>query len=112
MCLVRHADSASIDGASGLKRFWLIEWPLLAPATTVAVTLTLIGSSKSFELPFILTNGGPNDATTLTSLLIFGNAFDKQLFGYAAAIAVVATILVVVISSLVSSVLRRREAAL
>ena len=105
-------DSASIDGASGLKRFWLIEWPLLAPATTVAVTLTLIGSSKSFELPFILTNGGPNDATTLTSLLIFDNAFDKQLFGYAAAIAVVATILVVVISSLVSSALRRREAAL
>lgn len=105
-------DSAAIDGASGLKRFWWIEWPLLASATTVAVTLTLIGSSKSFELPFILTNGGPSGATTLSSNLIFGNAFAKQLFGYAAAIAVVASILVVVISSLVSSALRRREAAL
>jgi raffinose/stachyose/melibiose transport system permease protein len=105
-------DSASIDGASGLKRFWYIEWPLLAPATTVAVTLTLLGSSKTFDLPFILTNGGPGDSTKLSSLVIFQNAFAQERFGYGAAIAVVTTLLVIVISSLVSGALRRREAML
>jgi raffinose/stachyose/melibiose transport system permease protein len=105
-------DSAEIDGASGLKRFWYVEWPLLAPATTVAVTLSLLGSSKAFDLPFILTNGGPGDATRLTSLAIFQNAFAAQRFGYGAAIAVVTTLLVIAISSVVSSALRRREAVL
>lgn len=102
-------DSAAIDGATGWVRFWRIEWPLLAPATTVAVTLTLLGSSKSFELPYVLTKGGPGDASTLSSLTVFQNAFSGQRFGYANAIALVTLVGVVIVSQFVSSALRRRE---
>ncbi len=102
-------DSAAIDGATGWVRFWRVEWPLLAPATTVAVTLTLLGSSKTFELPFVLTRGGPGDATMLSSLTVFQNAFAGERFGYATAIALVTLVGVVIISNVVSSALRRRE---
>ena len=102
-------DSAAIDGATGWVRFWKVEWPLLAPATTVAVTLTLLGSSKTFELPFVLTRGGPADATTLNSLVIYQNAFSGQRFGYAAAIATLTMLAVIGVSSVVSGLLRRRE---
>lgn len=105
-------DGAAIDGAAGWRRFWYIDWPMLAPATTVNLTFTLIGSAKVFELPFVLTKGGPGDATQVPGLLIYQNAFSGQRFGYAAALAVVMAALVIVAAGLQSSWLRRREARL
>lgn len=105
-------DSAQIDGATGWRRFWHLDWPMLAPATTVNVTFTLIGSSKVFELPFVLTKGGPGDATQVPGLLIYQNAFSGQRFGYAAALAVVMAVLVIVAASAQSTWLRHREARL
>lgn len=46
-------------GARGWKRFRTIDWPLLAPSLTVNVTLSTIGSLRVFDLPFIMTDGGP-----------------------------------------------------
>lgn len=103
-------DAARVDGAGGLRRFTAVEWPLLAPALTVNVTLSLIGSLKVFELPLVMTNGGPAGSTTTLSMLIFTKIFGGQgSFAYGAAIAVVLLVVVVAIAGTTQALLRRRE---
>jgi ABC-type sugar transport system permease subunit len=105
-------DASKIDGATPWQRFWYVEWPLLAPATTISVTITLIGSLRVFDLPFLLTRGGPGDATEVLGIAIYRAAFSQQEFGYATALAVALTVLVVVVSAVQALYLRRREANL
>jgi raffinose/stachyose/melibiose transport system permease protein len=102
-------EAASLDGASGWQRFHSVEWPLLAPALTVNVTLSLIGSLKVFEFPLVLTNGGPADATDTLTLLVYRNVFGGGKFAYGVALSVVLLVTVVVLSSATSSLLRLRE---
>lgn len=102
-------EAAALDGASGWRRFRSIEWPLLAPALTVNVTLSLIGSLKVFEFPLVLTNGGPAGATDTLTLLVYRNIFGGGKFAYGVAIAVLLLVTVVVLSSATNSLLRLRE---
>ncbi|MEZ0142914.1 sugar ABC transporter permease [Microbacterium sp. NRRL B-14842] len=103
-------DAAAVDGATGWRRFRAIEWPLLAPSLTVNVTLSLIGTLKVFEYPFILTDGGPAGATTTMSILIYRKIFGGAgEFAYGIAIAVLLLAVVVVLSSVTTTLLRRRE---
>jgi len=103
-------DASSMDGAAGWRRFVSVEWPLLAPATTVAVTLSLIGSLKVFELPFVMTNGGPAGSTTTLTMLIFAKIFGGQgSFAYGATIAVLLLVVVVLFAGVTQTLLRRRE---
>ena len=102
-------EAASLDGATGWRRFVSIEWPLLAPALTVNVTLSLIGSLKVFEFPLVLTNGGPAGSTDTLTLLVYRNVFGGGKFAYGVALSVVLLVTVVVLSSATSSLLRLRE---
>ena len=103
-------DASSVDGAAGWRKFVSIEWPLLAPATTVTVTLSLLGSLKVFELPFVMTNGGPAGSTTTLTMLIFQKIFGGQgSFAYGATIAVLLLVVVVLFAGATQSLLRRRE---
>ena len=103
-------DASNVDGAAGWRRFVSIEWPLLAPATTVGVTLSLIGSLKVFELPFVMTNGGPAGSTTTLTMVIFAKIFGGQgSFAYGAAISVLLLVVVVVFAGVTQALLRRRE---
>ena len=103
-------DASSVDGAAGWRKFVSIEWPLLAPATTVSVTLSLLGSLKVFELPFVMTNGGPAGSTTTLTMLIFQKIFGGQgSFAYGATIAVLLLVVVVLFAGATQSILRRRE---
>jgi len=103
-------DAAEVDGASGLRRFVSIEWPLLAPALTVNVTLALIGSLKVFDLPLVMTNGGPAGSTETLSMLIYTMLFRSGgSFAYGATIAVMLLVVVVVIAGLIQNFLRLRE---
>jgi raffinose/stachyose/melibiose transport system permease protein len=103
-------DASSVDGAAGWRKFSAVEWPLLAPALTVSVTLSLIGSLKVFELPLVMTNGGPAGSTTTMSMLIFTKLFGGQgSFAYGATIAVLLLVVVVLFAGITQSLLRRRE---
>ena len=103
-------DASSVDGAAGWRKFVSVEWPLLAPATTVSVTLSLLGSLKVFELPFVMTNGGPAGSTTTLTMLIFQKIFGGQgSFAYGATIAVLLLVVVVLFAGATQSLLRRRE---
>jgi raffinose/stachyose/melibiose transport system permease protein len=105
-------DAARIDGANRWQRFRRVEWPMLAPALTVNVTLSLIGSLGVFDYPLVLTGGGPVDSTTTLALLIYRDLFRNSDFAMGAATAVLLLVLVVVVSTAASVLLRRRERAL
>ena len=90
-------EAADLDGASGRKRFRLITWPLLAPSTTVAVTISLAGNLKLFDQVFLLTGGGPAGATDTAATLIYRTAFGNSNYGYSVTQSVILTLLTVVI---------------
>jgi ABC-type sugar transport system permease subunit len=61
---------------------------------TVSLFIGLTGAIKVFDLPFILTNGGPVNATTTIAMVIYKAAFDYQRFGYSSAVAVLFTLFI------------------
>ncbi|RII95442.1 sugar ABC transporter permease [Clavibacter michiganensis] len=103
-------DAAQVDGASSWRQFTAVEWPLLAPALTVNVTLALIGCLKVFELPFVMTNGGPAGTTRTLSIIIFEKIFGGEgNFAYGVAVSLLLLVVVVVLAASTQSLLRRRE---
>ncbi|MBR7825123.1 sugar ABC transporter permease [Actinospica sp. MGRD01-02] len=104
-------EAASLDGATGWRRFKYIDWRLLAPSLTVNVTLSTIGSLRVFDLPFVMTNGGPGNSTQTLSYVIYTDSFQNFQFAYGTSIAVVLLVITIIASILVTTVLRRREVA-
>ncbi|MFD0855184.1 carbohydrate ABC transporter permease, partial [Actinomadura adrarensis] len=102
-------EAAAVDGATGWRRFRHVDLPLLAPAMTINLMLSIIGGLKLFDQVWVMTAGGPGTATETLSTLIYKNAFQFNEFGYSVAPAIVLTVFVAVISSGQYRVLRRRE---
>ena len=82
-------EAAEVDGASAWARFRRVIWPMLRPMTLFIVVTSMIGYLQAFVHVFVLTDGGPGDATSLISFLIYQQAFVKYDFGYASAAAFV-----------------------
>ncbi|MEN6479035.1 MAG: sugar ABC transporter permease [Anaerolineales bacterium] len=80
-------EAATIDGANAWARFWKITIPMCTPQMLFVLLTDLIGTFQSFTLPWLLTEGGPNNATELYSLYLFRNAFVFFKMGYASALA-------------------------
>ncbi|GAA4491245.1 sugar ABC transporter permease [Actinoallomurus oryzae] len=104
-------EAAAVDGAGAWQRFRRIVLPLLAPATTINLMLSIIGGLKLFDQVWVMTAGGPGNATETLSTLIYKNAFQFNEYGYSVAIAIVLTIFVAIISSGQYGLLRRQERA-
>lgn len=104
-------EAAAIDGAGPVRRFWSVIRPLLAPALTVNLMLSIIGGIKLFDQVYALTGGGPGHATDTISTLIYKDAFTLGEFGYSIALAVVLTVVVAVVSSGQYVFLSRNERA-
>jgi raffinose/stachyose/melibiose transport system permease protein len=102
-------EAAAIDGAGPVRRFWSVTRPLLAPAFTINLMLSIIGGIKLFDQVWALTGGGPGHATDTLSTLIYKDAFTLGEFGYSIALAVVLTLIVAVVSTGQYAVLARQE---
>ena len=102
-------EATAIDGAGPVRRFWSVTRPLLAPAFTINLMLSIIGGIKLFDQVWALTGGGPGHATDTLSTLIYKDAFTLGEFGYSIALAVVLTIIVAVVSTGQYAVLARQE---
>ncbi len=102
-------EAAKLEGVTSWQCFRHVELPLLAPSITVSVILTTIGTLKTFELPFILTKGGPDGATRVLSIEIIDNLFAQYKFGFASALAIIMLILVLAVAFVQNRVLRSRE---
>lgn len=81
-------EAAKIDGASSIATAFRITIPLIAPMIKICVTFAVIGSLRSFDLIYILTNGGPVHATEVPSTIMFNTIFHKYMYGYGSAISV------------------------
>ncbi|WP_281882654.1 carbohydrate ABC transporter permease [Agromyces rhizosphaerae] len=104
-------EAARIDGASSWQRFRFMELPLLSRSFTINIILSTIGTLKTFELPFIMTRGGPDGATQTLSLEIIYQLFRNFDFGFASALSAVMLVVIVVIAMLQNWYLRKREDA-
>jgi raffinose/stachyose/melibiose transport system permease protein len=102
-------EAAELDGARGWRRFWRIDWRLLAPALTVNLTLSTINLLRAFDLPLVMTHGGPNDATQMFSFVIYEDSFQAFNFGYGTAVAVLLLVITIAVSVVMTTLLRRRE---
>ncbi len=84
-----YYDAASIDGADAWATFWYVTWPLLRPTSFFVLLVTLISAvgGQGFDLIFVMTRGGPAEATSLGIFYIYQQAFQFGHYGYAAAMA-------------------------
>ncbi|MEU4223611.1 sugar ABC transporter permease [Nonomuraea sp. NPDC026600] len=88
-------EAAKIDGADAWRRFWRITLPLLAPTTLFVSVMAVISGLQAFGQAYIITNGGPGDATDLSVFHIFNIAFRTRDFGYSAAQSVLLLVVIV-----------------
>jgi multiple sugar transport system permease protein len=82
-------EAASLDGAGRWARFRHVTWPLISPVTFFLLVVNVIGSFQVFTPTYILTRGGPNNATLTLPLYIYLNAFAWGRLGYASTLAIV-----------------------
>ena len=87
-------EAATIDGATGLRKFLLVDVPLVMSQMKLLVMLTIIGGIQAFEGVYILTNGQPGFESMVPGLWMYQNAFLFQRMGYACAIGVILFLLI------------------
>ncbi|GEK88931.1 carbohydrate ABC transporter permease [Alkalibacterium putridalgicola] len=102
-------EAGKIDGANKWQAFWLIKFPMLAPAFTVSLFLTLANAFKIYDLNLALTNGAPFGSTEMIAMNIYNTAFFQYQQGYAQSKAVVFFLIVAVISLTQVFITRRKE---
>jgi multiple sugar transport system permease protein len=93
-------EAAAVDGATAVQRFWSITFPLLGPVLFVLGLVGTLMSFNVFDVIWLLTGGGPSDATTTLPVLIYVTAFTKYRLSQAAAISVVSGLLLLVFALL------------
>lgn len=104
-------EAASIDGAGAVRRFFSVTLPHLAPAVTINSVLTLIAGLRVFDQVYVMTGGGPANGTQTISTLLVQEAFKFMHYGYAAALAVVLSVMIAALSVVQLVILRRQRAA-
>ncbi|MFF2118523.1 carbohydrate ABC transporter permease [Kitasatospora sp. NPDC058184] len=92
-------EAAMVDGAGPIRRFTSITVPALRPVLLFTVVLSTIGTLQLFDEPYVLTGGGPDNATLTVSMYLYQNGFRYFDFGYASAIAYALTLLVSVLGA-------------
>jgi raffinose/stachyose/melibiose transport system permease protein len=105
-------EAAKIDGAGGFRRLISITIPMVMPAFTVGLFLSLSNAFKLFDQNLALTNGGPYGSTELLALNIYKTAFTRNMLGYAQAKAVIFLIAVAAISLTQIYLTKKREVEL
>jgi len=106
-------EAARIDGASEWKVFTRIRFPLIMPVWITTMIMATTYSLRGFDIPFLLTNGGPGTSTELLTTYMYKKAFRSVDFGYASAISVFIVLECVIAVGLILLLLRRsRQGAL
>lgn len=91
-------ESAQIDGANSLQRFFSITLPMISPVILFNLILGVIGSFSVFSVSYIATQGGPNYATWFYMLHLYYNAFSYFQMGYASALAWIFFVIIFILS--------------
>jgi multiple sugar transport system permease protein len=93
-------EAATLDGAGNWSRFWHVTWPLISPATFYLLIVNVIAAFQVFTPTYLLTRGGPEQATLTLPLYIYLNAFSYGKMGYATALSLLAVLVILVFTGL------------
>lgn len=104
-------EAADLDGASWWQRFTKIAVPVIRPEIYVVLVTTTIAALKIFGQIFVLTRGGPGNATLVPSYFAFRNFFERAAVGYGSAISTVLTLIIVLLTVVFLRVQSRAEPA-
>src|SRR4030088_2142418 len=104
-------EAASLDGANGWQRLWHVTWPLLKPVTLVVVVFSIIQTFSDFQLIYVLTGGGPANATHLLATYAYQIGIATGLLGEGAAISLFMLPVLFIVVWLQLRYLRRLEGA-
>lgn len=102
-------ESASLDGATGLKKLYHITLPMLWTTIKVVIILCISGSLKAFDQVFIMTGGGPAQSTELMATYMYNNTFLIYRYGYGSAISTMIIILSLVLIGISQIVMRNKS---
>jgi multiple sugar transport system permease protein len=102
-------EASKIDGASPWVSFWRVTFPMILPVVIIVMLISTIGTLGDFELPYLLTRGGPNDSTTLFALTAYSLMLSSGRVGLGAAVTTTMfpVLALLVVISLIS--VRRRQ---
>ncbi|HEX6445602.1 MAG TPA: sugar ABC transporter permease [Streptosporangiales bacterium] len=103
-----YYEAARVDGAGPWRRFVGITLPLLAPTTLFVSVIGVISALQEFTLPYIVTGGGPGNATDLFVFRTYQTAFNFRDFGYASALSYLLLVVILVLSVVQLRIGRRR----
>jgi ABC-type sugar transport system permease subunit len=92
-------EAAAIDGANRWQIFRHITFPLILPVSVIATLLQAIWTFNDFGLPFVLTGGGPANATTPLILLAYKEAFQRYDIGYGTSLAIISMVLMLTLGA-------------
>jgi raffinose/stachyose/melibiose transport system permease protein len=82
-------EAAALDGASHAQAFRHVTLPLLGPTIRISVFLSIIGSLQLFDMVWVLTGGGPVNASNTMAVYMIDRGFERSQFGYGSAVAVI-----------------------
>jgi ABC-type sugar transport system permease subunit len=85
-------EAAQLDGANGWQLFRHVTWPLLRPITVVVVGLAIVNGLKTFDIIWVLTQGGPGLSSATFAVAMYQKTFGGQAYGLGAAVAVLLTV--------------------
>lgn len=97
--------AAAIDGASPLRKFIYVTFPLMAPISIGAIIIRLIEASKIMDTVYVLTSGGPGTATETSSFYIFIKGLREFQMGYSAALSFTYLIIMIISLTIIAKVL-------
>ena len=102
-------EAAELEGASRLKQFRYVTLPLIVPAFTTCITLSLTYGLREFATPYAATQGGPAGASETIGIYIYHYLMSYNKAGYGQAVSVVFTVVLVLAGALLSRALRKKE---
>jgi multiple sugar transport system permease protein len=102
-----YYEAARIDGANAWQNFYYITVPLLSPTTFFLLVTGVIGSFQVFDIPFVMTGGGPANATQMVMMYLYNNAFTIQKMGLAAAVAFIVFVVIILLTIINFSLSKR-----
>jgi multiple sugar transport system permease protein len=104
-----YYEAAQLDGANAVQRFRHVTLPLLTPIIFFVVVISALLSARIFLMPYIITGGGPGNATRVLSMLIYETGFSYMKMGQAAAISVVLFAIMLVFTATQMKLFMRSE---
>jgi multiple sugar transport system permease protein len=106
---VEQLEAAEVDGASYWQIFWRIKIPIILPIIIIGILIRLMDTFKTFDLIYLLTQGGPGDTTETIAYYTYLSGFKNFSMGYTAAMAFIQLVVIVIVSRVFLAIQNRQQ---